>query len=403
MEKEKSPDTEKYKRLVSAVQELSIAHDFDTVSKIVRNVSRELSGSDGATFILREGDLCYYVDENAMEPLWKGSRFPIKTCISGWVMENKTRAVIEDIYKDARIPHNLYRPTFVKSLVMVPIRTSNPIGAIGNYWAKPYTPSEDDLDLLQSLANITAVTLENIKTNEELERRVLERTQELEEVNKQLELFSYSVSHDLRAPLRSINGFMSILLEDHGKTMNEEAHKLAIKVLTNAGQMTTLINDLLSFFKTGKKQLQKKNIHMNSFVAEIANELRVAEKQRNISFTITDLPDAAGDEKLLRQVWLNLMSNAIKYTSKLQETKIEIGCEKKDNSNVYFISDNGAGFDMKYYNKLFGVFQRLHSQREFEGNGIGLAIVEKIITSHGGKIWAHSVPNEKTTFYFTLK
>ncbi|MBL7933222.1 MAG: GAF domain-containing protein [Bacteroidia bacterium] len=399
----KSPGLEKYQRLIKAVHDLSLAHSLEDVMDIVRMASRELTGSDGTTFILREGDLCYYAEENSIGPLWKGSRFSIDTCVSGWVMKNKKSLAIQDIYKDSRVPHDLYRPTFVKSLVMVPIRISNPIGVIGNYWSHEHLPSSDELEILQSLANITSVTLQNIKTNEELERRVRERTQELENVNKELELFSYSVSHDLRAPLRSINGFMTILLEDHSSKFDKDANDLALRVMNNARQMTKLIDDLLAFFKTGKKSLSKTDIQTTSFVKGIVDELKSGVNDRIIDFSIKNLEDCNADASLLKQVWLNLISNAIKYTSKLATAKIEIGSKRENSKTVYYIKDNGAGFDMKFYDKLFGIFQRLHSPKLFEGNGIGLAIVERIVTSHNGKIWAESTPGEGASFYFTLE
>jgi len=154
--------------LVSTVQELSLARDLETVMKIVRTAARKLTGADGATFVLREGELCHYADEDAISPLWKGSRFPITACISGWVMLNAKAAVIDDIYMDFRVPADAYRPTFVKSLVMVPIRTIDPIGAIGNYWAEHTRPTAQQVWLLQSLADVTAVTMENIRVYAEL-------------------------------------------------------------------------------------------------------------------------------------------------------------------------------------------------------------------------------------------
>ncbi len=183
-------NTGSLKRLVDTVQELSMARDITTVMSIVRKVARELTGADGATFVLRdrlsEGEFCYYADEDAIGPLWKGSRFPIKACISGWAMLHRKSVVIEDIYKDDRIPIAAYEVTFVKSLAMVPIRTLDPIGAIGNYWGTKHLATEEEVSLLQSLADITAVTLENIKVYDELEQRVKERTLQLEEKNQEI-------------------------------------------------------------------------------------------------------------------------------------------------------------------------------------------------------------------------
>ncbi|HSC37343.1 MAG TPA: GAF domain-containing protein, partial [Chitinophagaceae bacterium] len=166
-------------RLLAAVQELSLARNLETVMHIVRTVARDLTGADGATFILRKNDRCYYADEDAIGPLWKGQDFPMHQCISGWSMIHHQAVIIEDIYADDRIPHDAYRPTFVKSLAMVPIRAVDPIGAIGNYWATPHLPTAEEVKLLQALADITTVTLENINIYNELEQRVKDRTAEL--------------------------------------------------------------------------------------------------------------------------------------------------------------------------------------------------------------------------------
>lgn len=174
------------RRLIRAVQELSMARDADRVVEIVRHAARELSGADGATFVLRDGDCCYYRDEDAISPLWKGQRFPMSLCISGWVMQHRQATVIADIYRDPRIPHAVYRATFVKSLVMVPIRTLEPIGAIGTYWAEAYRASDEQVELLQALADSTSIALENIQVHAELERRVAERTAQLSETNRRL-------------------------------------------------------------------------------------------------------------------------------------------------------------------------------------------------------------------------
>ena len=181
--------------LVEVVQRLSLARDVPTVQEIVRRAARMLTGADGATFVLRDGDRCYYADEDAIAPLWKGQRFPMNACISGWTMLNRQPAIIEDIYADDRIPHDAYRPTFVKSLVMVPIRTLDPVGAIGNYWARPHAPTQAEVQILQALADTTAVALENVRVITELEERVNARTAELQASNEQLS----AANRDLQA------------------------------------------------------------------------------------------------------------------------------------------------------------------------------------------------------------
>lgn len=398
----KNPSSpENVKLLVTTVQELSLARDLDAVMKIVRTVARRLTGADGATFVLRDNDRCYYAEEDAITPLWKGSRFPIQSCISGWAMLNRQPAVIEDIYADDRIPVDAYKPTFVKSLAMVPIRTLDPIGAIGNYWATHHKPTAEEVLMLQSLADITAVTMENIKVHAELEQRVKERTQQLEATNKELEAFSYSVSHDLRAPLRAIKAYSGILLEDHSEQLDQEARRVAQKIEAGANNMGHLIDHLLKFFKTDRK-IEKGQVNMKAIIEHIIQETKEQEHNRNLQFIVHDLPGTMADVSLIRQVWANLISNAVKYTGKKEKAVIEIGAEKNKQEITYYIKDNGAGFDMNYYQKLFGVFQRLHTAHEFEGTGIGLATVQRIINRHGGRIWAESKLGEGATFYFTL-
>ncbi|MBT1703798.1 sensor histidine kinase [Chryseosolibacter indicus] len=257
-------NAESMRLLVNTVQELSLARSLDSVIEIVRFAARHLTGADGAAFVLRDGDRCFYADEDAISPLWKGSRFPIDSCISGWAMLNRQPAVIEDIYLDNRIPHDAYRPTFVKSLAMVPIRTLAPIGAIGNYWAEKHIPTQEQVAILQSLADITAVTIENINVYNELEHRVKERTaqleivnQELLSLNQELEAFSYSVSHDLRAPLRSILGYSDILKEESFENLTAEGKGALETIQQNGNKMNNLINDLLKFSKLGRKELRK--------------------------------------------------------------------------------------------------------------------------------------------------
>ncbi|MGC4034728.1 MAG: ATP-binding protein [Chitinophagaceae bacterium] len=398
----KEASSDQVQLLVTTVQQLSLARDLDTVMRIVRSAARNLTGADGATFVLKDNGMCYYADEDAISPLWKGSRFPMSACVSGWAMINKQPAVISDIYADSRIPADAYRPTFVKSLLMVPIRTIDPIGAIGNYWASQRQPTEGEVWLLQSLADITAVTMENVNVYGELEKRVQERTMELEQANKGLEAFSYTVSHDLQAPLRIINGYASILQEDYADALPEEGKKLTKKIKDSGNHLSLMINHLLDFFRTGKQTPQKTVTGMSRMVNEISTELKQHEAGRKIRFSISDLPDAEADPMLIKQVWMNLLSNAVKYTQKKSEAVIEVGAEKKAKEYVYHVKDNGAGFDMRYYDKLFGVFQRLHSPKDFEGSGIGLATVQKIVNQHGGKIWAEAKPGEGASFYFSL-
>ena len=218
--------------------------------------------------------------------------------------------------------------------------------------------------------------------------------------NKELEAFTYSVSHDLRAPLRSIDGYSKILQEDYASTLDREANRLLQIIRNNAHRMGHLIDDLLDFSRLGRKELDRTIVDMNALVGHVRQELISQEGNRKIEFTVKPLKEVQGDLSMMRQVWINLISNALKYSRKQEVSRIEIGCKQEDNHSVYYIQDNGVGFDMKYSDKLFGVFQRLHKIEEFDGTGVGLALVHRIVSRHGGKIWAEAHVNEGATFFF---
>jgi PAS domain S-box-containing protein len=222
-----------------------------------------------------------------------------------------------------------------------------------------------------------------------------------QQLNKELEAFTYTVSHDLRAPLRAITGYANMLDEDYGKQVDEEGKRLLEVIKYNAEKMGRLIDDLLAFSKLGRKELDRAVENMDELVEGVISELSRS-NPNHAHFKIEKLLPARIDYGLIHQVWLNLLANAIKYSSKNKNPEIEIRSEKKGNELIYSVKDNGVGFDMKYYNKLFGVFQRLHSAEEFDGTGVGLAIVQRIVSRHKGRVWAEGETGKGATFYFSL-
>jgi hypothetical protein len=332
-------------RLVAVVQELSLARDLSGVMAIVRSAARELTGADGATFVLRDGDLCHYADEDAIAPLWKGWRFPMSTCISGWVMLQAEPAVIEDIYADPRIPAEAYRPTFVKSLAMVPIRARAPIGAIGAYWAQRRVPTAEELRLLQALADSTSIALENVRLYMDLEERVRDRTNALELAVKELDAFSYSVSHDLRAPLRAITGYTRIVLDDEQASLPEECREYLEKALRAGFRMNGLIEDLLQLSRVARSELTRVKVDLTELALSVVSELSRAEPARKVAVVIAPGLQCEGDPGLLRVLIHNLLDNAWKFT---------------------------------------------------------MRTVHRIVRRHGGTIRAESAPNNGAAFYWTL-
>jgi signal transduction histidine kinase len=236
----------------------------------------------------------------------------------------------------------------------------------------------------------------------QLNKDLNEKNKELKFINGELESFSYSVSHDLRAPLRAIQGYSDILIEEHNDTLNGEGKHLLETIGRSATKMTNLIDCLLKFSSLGRKEVTKVSIDTNLLVAEIVGEFETAQLNKNLRWKVGELLPMNGDKELLRQVLINLISNAIKYSAKRDQPEIEIGCQFNDKVVTYYVKDNGAGFDMKYKDKLFGVFQRLHEDDEYEGIGIGLAIVQRIIARHGGTIWAEGEVDKGAAFYFSL-
>ena len=236
-----------------------------------------------------------------------------------------------------------------------------------------------------------------------LEQRVTERTAQLEAANNELEAFSYSVSHDLRAPLRAVDGFSQAVLEDFGPQLPAEGQRQLQTIRKSAQQMGALIDDLLTFARFNRQELKKRVIDTGKLVRGTLDELGHPWPERQIEVRLGDLPASSGDPALLKQVWLNLLSNALKYTRTRDKAVVEIGCMKTDGADTFFVRDNGTGFDMRYAGKLFGVFQRLHRSEDFEGTGVGLAIVQRIVHRHGGRVWADAAVDRGATFYFTLE
>lgn len=374
--------------LIEAVQELSLARDLARIMTIVRTAARQLTGADGATFVLRDRDHCFYADEDAISPLWKGQRFPIQACISGWAMLHREVVAIPDIYADARVPADAYRPTFVKSLVMVPIRTAEPVGAIGTYWATHRESSFDEIRLLATLANSTSIALENVRLYDELEQRVEQRTADLVRVQRQKEELAQLIVHDLRSPANGIMLASKVRLRDRATSpidrqrwqnvhaSAEAIHRMAMNLLDVMRSEDGTFAPRLAEVATGK--LVSDAIEQMTPVA-VGNGC-------DLHVDVQSAPPAIRcDEELVRRVLQNLLDNAIRHAPEGSRVTLRAG---GDGSWLELrVIDEGPGIPIELREAVFRKGVQLGSTtRERSGRGLGLAFCELTVASHGGSI-----------------
>jgi two-component system sensor kinase len=386
----------------------------DVLENAVDTMSRNIDGMDIIGILMVEGEEAvlkahrgypdWFLKRVGRIPYPKG--FTWKTIIEG-----KPR-YIADTDQDTDIgPAG--REVGTKSYVSIPIHYEDKaVGVINVNSFKKNSFNEEELTLLGIVAQQIEVAISNAKQAEALrqsEQEIRKLNKELEErlielttVNKELEAFSYSVSHDLRAPLRAISGFSHILFKDYSDKLDDEGRRILNIIQRNTQNMGQLIDDLLSFSRLGRQDIKLSNLNIAGVATAVFKELEANTPQRTLQLNINTVAPAYGDRAMIQQVFINLLSNAIKFTSTRHSPVIEIGGWVEGKENIYYVRDNGVGFDMQYVNKLFGVFQRLHRQDEFEGTGVGLALVQRIIHRHGGRVWAEGKVNEGATFYFTL-
>ena len=401
--------------LINVVQQLAFARDLTQIQQIVRAAARSLTGADGATFVLRDGEQCFYADEDAISPLWKGMRFPIQRCISGWSMLHRQPVVIPDIYADSRIPVDAYRPTFVRSLVIVPIRSIDPVGAIGNYWAHHHEATEEQIRLLQALADTTAVAIENVRVYGELEQRVRERTRELEaareaaqqalesadRANRAKSRFLATASHDLRQPLQSL----SLLNGSLRRIVREPAAGEALAQQDVAiGAASRLVNTLLDISKleSGAIRPEIKDFSFEELAGELRQEFTSSAVAKGLELRIESCAASVrSDPGLVGQILRNLLANAIKYT---RTGRVTLRCLEADGCVRVQVLDTGIGIPAEHLPHIFEEFYQVGvpQNRSRDGFGLGLSIVDRMARLLNVPLAVDSQPERGTAFSFAL-
>ena len=393
--------------LIDAVQRLSLARSVADVQAIVRTAARALCGADGATFVLRDGELCFYADEDAISPLWKGQRFPMEACISGWAMQNRRSVAIGDIYADERIPHDAYRPTFVKSLAMVPIRQLDPIGAIGNYWADYHRPTEQEIALLQALADSTAVAMENVRVWGELEGRVTDRTARLRDALALNERVLGTMAHEIRNALAATVGLLDVVLDAPPDGTLRDVHEELELARGAVNDGIRVVNDQLAAAKdrAGELTVRPAPVDLGELLTEVGAAFAAMRRDQAVDVHV-DVPQTAcilvSDRHLLGLALRNLVSNALKFTD---AGEVRLQARHAGSAHVEVsVSDTGVGIDEADRDRIFAAWAQVESEQagRAAGSGLGLSFVRRVVDLLGGEIKLDSQVGSGSVFTIVM-
>lgn len=378
-----------FNHLLTVIQKLSLARDQATIMSIVKSAARVLSGADGAAFVLREEGNCYYADEETISPLWKGQRFPMRICVSGWCMMQREAVVIEDIFQDARVPIDVYLPTFVRSLAMVPIRREDPIGVIGSYWARCHRPTNEELNMLQALADSVSIAMQNVQLYTELEQRI----KQLKAADRAKDEFLMTLSHELRTPIQLIKGGAELLVMADG---DKDSTQLALDcIMKGTEDQMHIVRDLLdsNHIMTGRLEINMQLLDLRPLVCELENIWQGAAEEKELALIFDKGPGGLwvrGDPHRLKQIFDNLLSNAIKFTP--AGGRIELNIKREGPRICVQVSDSGEGMSAASIEHIFERFVRSDAaaNRRHGGLGLGLSLAKHLVEFHGGSLEATS-------------
>ena len=395
--------------ILIATRELALAADLPTLISIAQATAAELSGADATSFALRQGDECHYTEVESAPPdrlrdLWNGRRVPFGECLSGWTMHHRQPGVVEDLDADPRVP-SAFRGTGMRSALVVPVCSARSIAALGVYWVQARSPDPTGVRLLVALADSTAMALEALRLRLHLADRARVQAEEAASL-------TYAVSHDLRAPIRHLEGFARILLQDVADLSPETQHG-AERIHQASTHLREMVNGMLTLSRIGQTELHPQPVDLAQLGREVAQALANSPAPADgpsragiVEFVAPECLPVTADPRLLLIVVQALLGNAWKFTVRVQHPRVELGVRPAEPMTgagpVYFVRDNGAGFEPGAADRLFGAFQRLHSVEDFPGIGVGLASVKRVIDKHGGVVRAVGAPDAGATFSFTL-
>jgi len=390
--------------LLTAACDLAGARSLHEILFVVKRAARRLTGSDGVAVILREGEKVFYAEEDAVRPLWKGRHFPIDDDIAGWSMLQKKTVVIPDVTRDDRVAVEMYGPTFVHSLLIVPVGRENPLAAIASYWSEEHRQDlkPEAKRLLETLAELTASAMDTVTQLARRDRQLAADGQQIQQLNTELEDFTQAVASDLQAPLHSLRGFCVTLEIEQGERMTPEIRKHFAQIMQASDGLLRHTENLVELAALSRTDLSMQEVNLSNLVQAGLSELQRGDPKRQVQVEIEKGLKVRGDVTLLRRALGQLLQNAWTFTERRDRARIEFSsvASPVEGQRHFVVRDNGSGFAGKDAARLFAPFFRAHADRG--GAGLGLAIVRRIVALHGGTVWAEGLPELGAAFHFTL-